>query len=242
MSEIKFLSFIVILGGGVDENEEITAHSKLRHDVAVKLKNKYDYIICSSYKTYKPKAINQIKTEAMAGKEYLVKNGVNSNNILLEEISKDTFSNAYYSRLLIENLIINMNKNNLNNNSGDIISKIVYKLGKVTIVTSKFHMPKTKLLFYIVFPKNQFEINFISSKNGDINEDSLKNRLISEKELIKFYKKYLKNTYNIESGNMNNLKYFMENNNPALIGFKDIYHENLTKKINSKLNKIDPLY
>ncbi len=207
--------FIVVLGGGVDENEKITKHSKLRYDVAIKLQNQYDYIICSSYKTYKEKAKNQIKTEALAGKEYLVENGVISEKILLEEKSMDTFSNAYYTRVLIENLGL--------------------KIDKITIVTSKFHMQKTRILFDIVFPKNEFNINYIESENGNIEKIALKNRMISEKELIDFYAKHLKKTYKIISGDMQSIKKFMENSNPALTGKKDKYHEELTNKINSRI-------
>lgn len=212
----KPVKIIVVLGGGVDENEKITEHSKLRYDIAIKLQNQYDYIICSSFKTYKEKAKNQIKSEALAGKEYLVENGVFSEKILLEEKSKDTFSNAYYTRELIENLKI--------------------KLDKITIVTSKFHMQKTRILFDIVFPKNEFNIDYIESENGQIDEIALKNREISEKALILFYQTHLEKIYQITPGDMKSIKHFMENYNPSMTGKKDKYHLELTKYI--ELNTI----
>jgi len=207
--------FIVVLGGGVDENEKITMHSKLRYDAIIKLQKSYDYIICSSYKTYKEKAKNQIKSEALAGKEYLIENGISSEKILLEEKSMDTFSNAYYTRVLIENL--------------------GFKINKITIVTSKFHMQKTRILFDIVFPKNKFNIDYIETEHGNVDEIALKNRMISEKELTLFYNEHLEKTYKIIPGDMLSIKYFMENSNPALTGKKDKYHEELTNKINSKI-------
>ncbi len=211
------VKILVVLGGGVDENEKITKHSRLRHDLAVKYQGEYDYIVCSSYKTYKEKAKNQVKSEALAGKEYLIEKGIKSDKILLEEISKDTFSNAYYTRELIE--------------------KLKFNIDKITIVTSKFHMSKTKLLFKVVFPNKEFNIDFLESENGDINKNELKNRLISEKELIKFYKKHLEKTYNIKFGDMKSIKYFMENYNSAFTGKKDKYHLELTQIIESKIDK-----
>lgn len=209
------VKFLVILGGGVDENEEITPHSRLRHDVAVKLYADYDYIICSSYKTYKEKAKNQVKSEALAGKEYLVKNGVNPKKILLEEKSKDTFSNAYYTRELTNDLKFNITK--------------------ITVVTSKFHMPKTKVVFDIVFPKNEFDIDYIESENGKIDPLELQNRILNEKEVISFYKKHLEKTYKVISGDMESIKNFMEKYNPSMTGKKDKYHLELTKKVESRI-------
>lgn len=209
------MKFLVVLGGGVDENEDITNHSKLRHDVGIKLQNEYDYIICSSYKTYKEKAKNQIKSEAKAGKEYLVKMGVSSDKILLEEKSKDTFSNAYYTRELLENL--------------------KFDIKKITIVTSKFHMPKTKVVFEIVFPKKEYNINYIESENGDINPLALKNRINNETEVIAFYNEHLEKTYGVISGDMKSIQNFIENHNPSMTGEKDKYHLELTKKIELKI-------
>ena len=218
----KSVKIIVVLGVGVDENKKITKHSKLRYDVAIKFQNQYDFIICSLYKTYKEKAKNQIKTEAEAGKEYLVEKCVFSEKIILEEKSKDTFSNAYYTRELIENLNLNIEK--------------------ITIVTSKFHMQKTKYLFDIVFPKENFNIDFIESENVNIDEIALKNRLISEKELILFYTEHLEKTYGIIKGNIESIKKFMENSNPALTGKKDKYHQELTRKIESKIQGNNTLH
>lgn len=210
-------NILIVLGGGLDKDENLPPHSKLRHDLCYEMHERYDLIICSSKKTYKKYAVNQKKSEAEVGREYLMRLGVPEKKIILEEKSMDTFSNAYYSRKLIEEDKLNPNK--------------------IGIITSNFHMPKTRFLFEIVFPKEEFDIEFFSSKDG-ISEDKKLDfnlKLISEKMLIEFYKEHLSKIYNINNSDMDKIEYFMINVNPALTGKKDKYHRELTEKIEKEI-------
>jgi uncharacterized SAM-binding protein YcdF (DUF218 family) len=204
---------VIVLGGGLAKGY-LNQQSKLRYGKALKIHKKYDRILCSSGHSYRnPK---NKESEAKVGKKYLISLGVPKDKIMIEEQSSDTFSNAYYCRRIIDKLQIN----------------------SFSVVTSSFHMKKTKFVFNFVFP--HYKIKFIKSQNG-ISRNELKNRKISESLIVKFYKKHLERTYKVERGNMKSISLFLRNKNLATSGTVDSLQKELTTKIKQKMDKRSPL-
>ncbi len=205
---------LIILGGGLRGNQ-LNQHTKLRYDKGLAMEKKFDYVICSSGGTYRKEGLQRRISEAEAGKRYLVKNGVSQRKILLEDRSRDTFSNAYYSRKILDKL----------------------KITAFTVVTSEFHLKKAKFLFQVVFPAVEYRAKFIKSKNGIISTRALKNRRIHERLVLQFYKKHLFTTYGVKKGDMNSIANFLKRHNLATSGRMDQYQRELTEKINRRLDK-----
>jgi uncharacterized SAM-binding protein YcdF (DUF218 family) len=72
-------------------------------------------------------------TEALAMKRYLVSNGVDENNIIMEENSTNTYENFKFSKLIMEN----KNKEQGNKAEENI---------EVTVITNRFHMFRAKYI------------------------------------------------------------------------------------------------
>ena len=222
-NQIKEKNAIIILGGGLTKNLELNEHTKQRYRKAIALMQKkdFDYVICSTDKSYRK--LNEIKntSEARVGKNYLLKKGLSEKNILLEEQSRDTLSNAFYCRK-------------------ELIDPLQIK--SITVVTSRFHFKKTLFAFRIVFPKNKFNLRIISSKNGIVNKEKLRSRQSSEKLVTNFYIKHLKKDYNVKPGDLKSLQTYIEKYNPSYTGIKDHLHTKLTESIKKKIRGKDPLY
>ncbi|MGM5480893.1 MAG: hypothetical protein ACQESE_00630, partial [Nanobdellota archaeon] len=113
----------------------------------------------------------------------------------------------------------------------------------ITVVTSEFHMLKTQYVFRLVFPEDHYNIEFIKSKNGDVDAKQLESREISESLVLTFYKKMLTNHYHITPGDMESIKEYMFEHNPAFTGEPDEHHKRLTEEITKALREHkDPLY
>ena len=81
---------LIILGGGISNNR-LNKTTLARYEKAIDIEEEFDYIICSSDRTYRKEGKLHKKSEAQIGKDYLVENGVDENKIILEDKSKDTF-------------------------------------------------------------------------------------------------------------------------------------------------------
>lgn len=215
------LKAIIILGGGLTSDFKLNEHTRQRFDTAIPLLKNYDIIICSSDKSYRKLDEIRHTSEARVGRDYLISKGINPDKIYLEEKSRDTISNAYYCRKDIIN----------NTNIKDIC-----------IITSKFHMPKTKFVFELVFPKEEFNLDFIESPNGLVDDEQLKSREISEQIILDFYKEELCDKYKIIPGDIKSIGNYIMNHNPSVIGKKDELHEKLTQNINKQISGKNPLY
>ncbi len=214
---------IIILGGGLTTNLELNEHTKQRFNKAIELisKNNFNYIVCSTDKSYRKLDEIRHTSEARVGREYLISKGINPNKILLEEKSRDTLSNAYFCRK-------------------EIIDPLEIK--KITIVTSKFHLAKTKFVFELIFPKEKYELTFIESNNGNVDKEQLQNRIISEKIVLNFYKNKLLKIYNIKRGDMKSIGKYITEHNPSFTGKRDKHHEKFSKEIEESISGKDPLF
>jgi len=74
-------------------------------------------------------------SEAMANAQYLVQRGVHARDVIEETMSKDTVGNAYFLRTL----------------HADVIG-----LRNLIVVTSRYHMPRTRAIFEKVFALGPF--------------------------------------------------------------------------------------
>jgi len=100
------MNCLIILGGGLDKDEQLNVQTRLRYDKALEIEDNFDHIICSAGFTYHKEGRERKHSEAEIGRRYLLSRGVAGKKILLEDKSKDTFSNAFYCRRIIERLKI----------------------------------------------------------------------------------------------------------------------------------------
>lgn len=229
-------NIIIILSGGTlrPENEP-TLWSKPRYLKAIELYNqnpKNTTIMSTCYASYREGKIDI--TEAQIGKNYLLKHinpKINpTKDIILEEKSKCTLSNALYAAKMMNSQISNLENHN------------------IIIITSEFHMPKSKYIFEnIIYPKSiypKINLEFIETDNNIMDQTTLKAREISEKEVINYYKTHLEQTYEVKFGDLDSIENYLLKYSKSYNSItKEKYQEELTKIIEIKTNGIkNPLY
>lgn len=131
----------VVLGGGTSSKR-----SRLPYDPKTRIKkalqllknNQIQKLILSGKCSYG----NPKTTEAKLYQEYLIKQGVNKNKLILEEQSRDTIGNAVYSKKII----------------------IKQKLPKtIIVITSNYHLKRALMIFKHIFGE-EYKIIGVSSK------------------------------------------------------------------------------
>ncbi|MFW6378832.1 MAG: YdcF family protein [Nanoarchaeota archaeon] len=213
---------LIVLGGGITRGRTLNEHSRKRYEKALEIHDTYDIIICSTDKSYRKLDEFRDTSEARVEKEFLVEHGVDESKIYLEEKSRDTFSNAYFCRK-------------------DIIDPLDVK--RLTVITSRFHMEKTRTVFMLVFDTDRYDVTFLRSENGNVDAKQLESRKISERIVNEFYTTHLKKIYGIRTGDLDSIAIYMNEYNPSFSPIKDKYHKRLTEKIAQALqDKKDPLY
>ncbi len=213
------MNFLIILGGGLDEQQQLNQQTKLRYDKALTIQQKFDYVVCCSGFTYRKNHLPSAISEAEAGKRYLLQHNVAAEKIISEALSKDTLSNAFYSRKIIDKL----------------------KVKDITIVTSAFHLKRSTFLFDLVFPKQIYRLSYVKSRNG-LDAVSLRNRKIHERMVLNFFKKHLFTTYGVIAGDMKSIGHYLENDNLATSGKMDKYQQELTEAIQKRMDKKGKLF
>ncbi len=153
---------IIVLGGGVTKEGDCPEWVRQRLDRALELYNKRlaNKIILSG-KISKTLFENHFN-ESKVMHNYLLGKGFPEENIILEGESRDTFENAYYSKIIAD--------------------KNYWK--KIIVVTNKFHMKRCKKVFKFIFGKG-YKISFKQAKNGNVKKEILENRIFFEKELLR---------------------------------------------------------
>lgn len=166
---------IFVLAGGINKNGECYEWVKRRLDLAVKLYNfSNKNIFClggGSYHT--PPILNEKKFmihESTACAEYLIKKGVNSKKILKDWSSFDTIANGVFG---YNNFII------------------PFKLKKIVVITSEFHMNRTEAIFNWInnLYDNVVQIKFLSVSDRNIDDDLISIRTIRENQSLDNLKK-----------------------------------------------------
>ncbi len=160
---------VVVLGSGFSGRTGKLAHRAVeRLREALKSHKGFDSILLCGGPTWNG------KSEAQAMKEWLVKRRVNSNKIIKEEKSKDTFGNAIYvKRVLLKKDIKN-----------------------ALVVTSQLYLKRTKKAWKFV-SGNKLKLNFRASKENL----GRKERKIQQKHEKKGWKMFAKVTKGLKAGN-----------------------------------------
>lgn len=153
---------IIVPGGGVRENGALPVWVQSRFDHAFK-HWQGEFFICLSAGTVF-KAPPQDKRgfpllEAVAGAQYLRKLGVPAEKILTETASYDTIGNAYFARVIHTDPV---------------------GWRRLLIVTSAFHMARTRTIFEWVFgfdtTQNPYQLDFSEATDENISPEVLAKR------------------------------------------------------------------
>ena len=130
IDSIKNVNTMIVLGAKVNK-DGVSKTLKLRLDKAIEYynKNKYINIIVSG-----GKGEDEPISEALAMKNYLVENGVNEKNIILEDKATTTLENIIFSKEIMDGM-------NLEN--------------RVLIVTSDFHLFRGQIIASILGIENE---------------------------------------------------------------------------------------
>lgn len=130
VNTVDNVDVMIVLGAKVNK-DGVSKTLKLRLDKAIEYynKNKHINIIVSG-----GQGKDEIMTEASAMREYLVENGVNRNNIILEDKATTTLENIIFSKSIMKNL-------NLGN--------------RALIVTSDYHLFRGRFIASILGVDNE---------------------------------------------------------------------------------------
>jgi len=208
----------VCLAGGVNSDGSLPTHAQKRVDRAVSLYKKgvINKILFSTGATHRGIS-KYIESEAMRANA--IKQGVPADKVICEVMSRDTFGNAVFSRVLY------------------IDPK---RIKNFLVVTSAFHILKTRLLFDHVFPKEQgFLIKYIAASDKGLDKNVLKSRIAYEKYSCRFYKKEILSE--IKPGDIRNLVIWHLENNPSHTLTKNEKFQNFERFIKKNFPG-NPLY
>ena len=162
---------VLIPGGGLLDDGSLPPWTIARLEYALSLKdNSRWFILLSGGTVHKPPPLNEdgfpyFESHEMA--KFLVKKGLDSARVLTEISSYDTIGNAYFSRLLfIEPLSIK----------------------KLLVVTSEFHMPRTRAIFEWIFhlPPSplEYQLSFETTPDKGLSPQALAARVQREKNSL----------------------------------------------------------
>ena len=174
---------ILVLSGGIIKEGKLTEWSKRRLDKAIEL-YKGEYIIpLSAWTVHKPLVRDKEGfplLESDVAARYLIEKGINRKKIIKENTSYDTIGNAFFARIMYTD---------------------IRKFRKLLIITSEFHMPRTKEIFEWVFklkPKKPYKLEFLSASDKGISKGILEPRIKKERERLKELRKLIRRIKNLE--------------------------------------------
>ena len=182
---------IIVLAGGSQKNESIESLPiwvKLRLDKAYEIYNNHKdvaFILSSAGTPHRKPYINEAgyhiyECDSMAN--YLIhKYDVDPIKIYREYISYDTIGNAFFTKFnFVEPL----------------------KIINLYVITSQFHMERTKIIFDFIYQNISFNndfsgyfkynIEYIETENGDVSKEDLERRLLKEQNSINSFKNKIK--------------------------------------------------
>ncbi|MGK7901750.1 MAG: YdcF family protein [Hormoscilla sp.] len=161
---------ILIPGGGVREGGELPIWVQRRLDRSLDIQQGEYIITLSAGTTHKPPPLDDKGFpifEAIGAANYLVKRGWDPKKILTETSSYDTIGNAYFSRVIH-------------------IEPRGWR--KLLIITSEFHLARTKSIFQWVYglgvPANYYQLQFESVTDAGIEQEALEARREKERQSL----------------------------------------------------------
>ena len=166
---MKEYDVIVILSGGLQPDGRPHPWVCARLDKAFDLRDSTNYFVSTSaWTVHKPPLLDEQGfpvTEAQAGSDYLLAKGIRPDRVLNEAASLDTIGNAYFLRTVhIDPL----------------------GLRKILVITSDFHMKKTRWIFEKIFalePYQGYELSFLSTPDN-MDPETLAMRMAHEKKSL----------------------------------------------------------
>lgn len=167
----KKLDVIIVLAGGLNHEGKVHEWVRRRLDRAIELHKIYAIpIICCGGGTYhKPPYVNKegfVIHESTECVNYLIQNNINPNIIYREWSSYDTIANAFFS----------------------LTNHIWCRKWKhIGIITSDFHMPRTKEIFNWIYNLNnkEYSLTFYSVTDVDLDKKMIKTRKEREHKSLK---------------------------------------------------------
>ncbi|MGD1854238.1 MAG: YdcF family protein [Leptolyngbyaceae cyanobacterium] len=163
---------ILVPGGGVRDEGQLPLWTQRRLDCAVERSSEHTYIITlSAGTTHKPPpsdAEGYPIFESVAAAKYLMQKGIAPEKVLVETSSYDTIGNAYFSR---------------------VIHADPLNLRCLLVITSEFHMPRTKMIFEWVYgligDSRDYHISFETVSDRGIDPRILTARQQKESQSLK---------------------------------------------------------
>lgn len=170
IKDTYFYDAILIPGGGVRLNYELPLWTVKRLKKALEIQHCRYFILLSAGTTHKPPPLDKDGFpiyESIAAANYLLQKGIEPEKILYETSSFDTIGNAYFSKVIhIEPL----------------------HLTKLLIITSDFHMERTKAIFRWLysskFSEERYELNFEPVSDSGIDQELINARKKKEKKSL----------------------------------------------------------
>jgi hypothetical protein len=157
---------VLVLGGGVREGGELPSWSRRRFDVALSLPSEAPIVALSAGTTHRPVPVGDDGLpifEAVAGANYLLRRGVPGTRIFLEFCSWDTIGNAFFSR---------------------VVHAEPAQWRRLMIVTSDWHMPRTKLIFdwvYGLSPRPfDYDLEYVEASDPEMDGEVYRERVRKE--------------------------------------------------------------
>lgn len=174
-SEKPSYDAILIPGGGVRDKGELPPWVKSRLDHALKIHSTEYIIVLSAGTVYKAPPLDEDGFpifESIAAANYLVEQGINPDMILCETSSYDTVGNAYFSR---------------------VTHVDPQGCRRLHIITSAFHMPRTKAIFEWLYSLDcqgsNYQLTFDPTPDIGIADADLQARVNKEAESLSQFQK-----------------------------------------------------
>jgi hypothetical protein len=164
----KSYDAILILGGGLTSEGKLPEWSKRRLVKALEIYNGQHIIVLSAGTVHKQPILDKEGYplfESFVAANYLVEKGIGSEKILREWASYDTVGNAYFTR---------------------VIHTDPRHWRKLAIITSEFHMQRTREIFKWIFglddPKPSYQLDFINVTDTGIDRRIILPRIDKEQK------------------------------------------------------------
>jgi hypothetical protein len=148
---------VLIPGGGLTPAGKPLPWVCDRLDAALAAEGSPLFVALSTGTVHKPASA----IESVASAEYLMARGIARERILVDKWSHDTIGNAYFARCM---------------------HCEPRALRKLLVITSAFHMPRTRAIFDWVFslPKTKFDLEFLTTPDTGMAQDALAARVEKE--------------------------------------------------------------
>lgn len=168
------IDYIFVLAGGLDQEGRNHPWVKDRLDVALELYRirPRKIVILGGGTYHKPPHLNEegfVQHEATIGAKYLIQHGVNPHDLYREWGSYDTIANGFFSLL---NFVIPL------------------QLKNILIVTSDFHIPRSKAIFnwiYQLYEKQhqcQCQLDFLWVLTKHLDQEIMEARKQKEEQAL----------------------------------------------------------